>query len=170
MQNNNLINIIKDLWEKDQGIRTNKGISLNELRKHDIKQTQLVKEIYEDYGLITSRDFPSKIVNTFVFLVQHALDVEFAEKYLKDLLENGEKEDKKKTPYLIDKILVAQNKNQIYGTIVSTTRSADGTLITKPKPYDDPDNLELRRKSVGLISMKEYLKQAEELYKNISRK
>ena len=169
MENKALINKINDIWEKDQKIRLNRGIPLKNLREHDIRQTALVKEIYAKNGLITSREYPMEVVNIFTLLVQHALDVRFAEEYLHDLLEHGLEEDKKKAPFLIDKILVSQDKKQIYGTIVSTRKNSDGSLITKPKPCIDQDNIDVRRKSVGLSPMGEYLIRAEELYKKINR-
>lgn len=169
MKNKEITLKIENLWEEDQKIRTNKKIPLETLREHDEVQTEEVKGLYLKHGIISSRKYPIETVNKFTILVQHALDLQFAEKYLKDLIKNGTKEDKKKTPFLIDKILVTQGKKQIYGTIVSTKTEADGSLTTKPKPVLDPEKLDERRKEAGLIPMKEYLLKAEELYTKISR-
>ena len=63
--------------------------------------------------------------------------------------------------YLTDRVLVSEGKKQIYGT--QAQRGPDGRL--RPAPVEDPKNLGRRRKSVGLMSERKYLRTLEKVQK-----
>ncbi|QJW99006.1 DUF6624 domain-containing protein [Frigoriglobus tundricola] len=96
-------------------------------------------------------------------LVQHAdPDLPFQKKCLdlmKAVVKAGEVE-KKDLAYLTDRVLSNEGKKQLYGTQLV---QADGRMV--PKPIEDEDKVDERRKEVGLQSLAEYLKIATEAYK-----
>jgi hypothetical protein len=62
--------------------------------------------------------------------------------------------------YLTDRVLAAEGKKQRYGTQLELK---DGKLI--PKPVEDPDGVDARRKELGMVPMAEYVAFAERMYK-----
>jgi hypothetical protein len=91
--------------------------------------------------------------NAFIIL-QHS-NIDFQKKYI-SLLRKAV-EANKASPihlaYLEDRILQLENKPQIYGTQIDVSNN-------EPKPYPviEPENLNKRRKSIGLEPIEEYLK------------
>lgn len=59
----------------------------------------------------------------------------------------------------MDRILVNEGKPQIYGTQVQVF---EGKAL--PRPVEDPDNLDKRRKEMGLGSFDDYLTLLKEVY------
>lgn len=59
---------------------------------------------------------------------------------------------------VVDSILFSQGKMQTYGTHLEVGKS--GRL--QAKPIQDPQGVDARRKAIGLPSMKDYLKEAQE--------
>jgi hypothetical protein len=57
--------------------------------------------------------------------------------------------------FLTDRLLIADRKKQLYGTQLIGENG-----VFKPQPIEDEDNVDKRRADVGLVPMKEYLKQA----------
>ncbi len=62
--------------------------------------------------------------------------------------------------YLTDRVLAAEGKKQRYGTQLE---QKDGKFV--PKPVEDPETLDARRKELGLLPMAEYVQFAEKMYK-----
>ena len=67
--------------------------------------------------------------------------------------------------YLTDRVLVAEKKQQIYGT---QFRLMDGKM--EPYSIADEKNVDRRRKEVGLPSLAEYRKMLEAVYKPKTKK
>ena len=89
-------------------------------------------------------------------LVQHAdLDLAFQKKCLGLLSAAVKKHDAsaQDMAYLIDRVRLAEKKPQVYGTQLDLL---DGAL--KPKPIEDEEHVDERRKEVGLAPLSEYLK------------
>jgi tetratricopeptide (TPR) repeat protein len=61
--------------------------------------------------------------------------------------------------YLTDRVLVAENQPQVYGT---QCQAVNGDF--QPKPCIDPEQLDERRKSIGLEPIKDYLEQMRKMY------
>jgi hypothetical protein len=61
--------------------------------------------------------------------------------------------------YLVDRVAVAENKKQVYGTQFKGM----GNEMT-PQPIEDEEHVDERRKSVGLPSMAENRKRMDEMY------
>jgi hypothetical protein len=63
--------------------------------------------------------------------------------------------------YLVDRVAVAENKNQIYGT---QFRYTDKCENMKPLPIEDEQHVDERRKSIGLKTMAEQQKDMQQTY------
>ena len=63
--------------------------------------------------------------------------------------------------YLTDRVRVNEGRPQLCGT--QTERAPGGRL--RPKPVEDPKNLDKRRKALGLMSQRKYLRTLERLEK-----
>ena len=61
--------------------------------------------------------------------------------------------------YLVDRVRVGEGRKQLYGT---QTKQVDGWWIVQD--VEDPDNLDARRKKMGMPSIDEYLKLIEQVY------
>jgi cephalosporin-C deacetylase-like acetyl esterase len=120
-------------------------------------------------GVIEKRGWPGKSLvgedgaHAAWLLVQHAdADLSFQTKcldLLKDAVKAGEATGTD-LAYLTDRVLAAEGKKQIYGTQLELK---DGKLVVKP--VEDPDNLDKRRKEVGMMPMAEYLELAGKMYR-----
>ena len=92
-------------------------------------------------------------------LVQHAdMDRKFQHRCL-DLMAALPKDEVSQSniAYLTDRVLLAEGKNQMYGTQL---KDVDGKL--KPFPIEDEANVDRRRCEVGLPPLAKYLKKAEQ--------
>jgi hypothetical protein len=95
-------------------------------------------------------------------LVQHAdKDRDFQKKCLELIKDAAAKDEVSKTDlaYLTDRVLVAEGKKQLYGT---QFKDINGKL--EASPIEDEENVDKRRKEVGLPTMAEYRKQIEKMY------
>lgn len=66
--------------------------------------------------------------------------------------------------YLTDRVHLATGRKQVYGTQVE---SRDGKW--QPRPVEDPEKLDARRRTVGLPPMAEYLRTIERVYGSAER-
>ncbi len=142
---------------------------LKELEKRFNKDHQLsrdqkwekVKEVYHKNsewlkGIILQEGWPSSETvgeqgELYAWLIiQYADDVSLQKECLK-LLERfpKTKERKQYIAYLTDRILITENKAQVYGTQFS---------YGKPFPVQDKQNLDKRRSEMGLEPLSQYTK------------
>ncbi|MBI3468052.1 MAG: HEAT repeat domain-containing protein, partial [Planctomycetes bacterium] len=131
-----------------------------QLRELDAKNTARMKEIVEGHGWPGKRLVGSDGAGAAWLLVQHAdRDLPFQKRCLELLqtMPTGEVEPRN-IAYLIDRVRVAENKKQLYGTQFAS--SADGQF--QPLPIEDADSVDERRAAVGLPPLKEYLAKAKE--------
>jgi hypothetical protein len=113
-----------------------------------------LKSIVEEHGWPTRSMVGDDGAQAAWLLVQHADLVPAFQKRALDLMTAALKEDEVFGPnvaYLTDRVLVNAGKPQRYGTQFHTV---DGKL--RPRPVEDPESLEERRKAVGLSTMEEY--------------
>lgn len=137
--------------------------ALRKVAEIDHKNTARLKEIIEKKGWPGKSLVGDDGAHAAWLLVQHAdKDREFQKKCL-TLLERAVKFHEASAvdlAYLTDRILVAEKKNQVYGT---QFRSVDGKI--EPYPIADEKKVDRRRKEVGLPSLAEYRKMIDEIYK-----
>ncbi|MDP3027797.1 MAG: hypothetical protein Q8N63_08900 [Nanoarchaeota archaeon] len=140
------------MFKKDQ-----ESINKNskELGKVMSQNTKRLKEIISKIGWPTSEIVWENGEHAAWLIVQHSdFDLEFQKICLNLLKKLPQTQERKiHIAYLTDRILVNRNKKQIYGT---QFKKENGRL--KPSPIADIDNLERRRKEIGLESFKEYRK------------
>jgi hypothetical protein len=67
--------------------------------------------------------------------------------------------DPRDTAYLTDRVLIGTGKRQLYGTQVIFK---DGKFV--PNPIEDADQVDERRKAIGMEPLQEYLKFVEQAY------
>lgn len=129
----------------------------------DRSNTKKVKKIISQYGWEIIEVLSKKAKRSLLLIVEHANEnPEFQKSALKVFLSYYQKGLIKgqNLAILTDKILVAENKGQLYGTQV---KIKDGTVTVYP--IKDEDGLDERRKSLNLPTMPEYLKRLKEFYK-----
>lgn len=166
--------LIEYMYEFDQKVRQDlikdrNNHKLQVLQKEmDAFHTTKMKEILKEYGWITISKFGSEYDQKAWLLVQHADDDQFFQAgvlfILSTLLNKGET-NKKNYAYLYDR--VAGKFHQIgmlqkYGTQVSIKDNGGVKLEPFEGRLEDVDS---RRKEIGLEPLSEYLKMIREIYK-----
>ncbi|MBI3834374.1 MAG: hypothetical protein HY287_08610 [Planctomycetes bacterium] len=149
---------------EDQGVRLNPPAfwefsKLAEWRRIDAENTAFMKVLIEKCGWPEKSHVGDDGALAVFLLVQHADDVLFQKKclpLLTDAVDRGEARPQDRA-YLLDRILVRENKPQRYGTQFQGV-GAD----LKPFPIEDEANIDARRHELGLSPMAEYAKQVRE--------
>jgi hypothetical protein len=129
---------------------------LTDLNGTDEKNTKRMKEIVTQFGWPGKSLVDKDGAAAAWLLVQHAdEDLAFQKQCLemmKPLLENGEI-DKKHFAYLTDRVLVAEEKPQLYGTQFVRKNN-----LLIPAPIDDEANVDQRRREMNLEPLDDYKK------------
>ena len=126
-----------------------------------------IKKIADKYGFPGYDLVGKESSNNYWMLVQHSdFNVPFQKRMLKLMKLKVHKKNAsgQNYAYLIDRINLNENKQQIYGTQIIM-----GSGGTKLKPCIDTLNLNKRRFSVGLKPIKEYLKQCDEVFYEMNK-
>ncbi len=127
----------------------------------DIENREQLKEIVDRHGW-PGRSLVGKDGAFAAWLLaQHSdLDPAFQKEclVLMEKMPDGEIEDQH-VAYLTDRILVAEKKPQRYGTQFDEA--------FKPRPLEDPQNVDIRRAKVGLPPLDEYIQTSKAMYKEM---
>ncbi len=113
-------------------------------------------KILNQYGWLGKSKVGDKANQALWLVIQHA-ELEQQERYLpllKESVENGESEGWH-LAFLQDRILMRKKMNQIYGSQASWDKSINKMKIY---PIDDVENVNKRRKELGLETIEEYAK------------
>lgn len=168
MINNDLLHELKAMIQKDQDARfkmintENSFESVEEVVQIDQDNLPRLKEMINEFGWPGFQMIGEEGADCVWLLIQHCdQDIEFQRKCLLLLHEAVKKNDAKKThlAYLLDRVLVNEGKEQIYGTQLQIR---NGCAI--PFPLQDPPNLDKRREDMGLCPFDEYLSLIEKVY------
>lgn len=127
----------------------------SEMMNVDARHTARMKEIVKEYGWPTVRMVGSEGATAAWLLVQHAdADPTFQRTCLELMkkLPVGEVSTVN-LAYLTDRVLVNEGKKQVYGTQFWLQ---NGKMA--PRPIEDEENLEQRRKKAGMQPFSEYLR------------
>lgn len=165
-----LLNELTLMCEKDQEARfkviNSRNLASEEagkmIEKIDQENLSRLKAIVEQFGWPGFRTIGAEGADKMWLLVQHCdQEIEFQKTCLQLLKESVAKGDapKRHLAYLMDRVLVNEGKPQVYGTQVQIIEG--GAL---PRPVEDPDNLDKRRKEMGLGSFAGYLLLLKEVY------
>jgi hypothetical protein len=131
-------------------------------RWSEIKQrnTTRLKAIINRYGLPSRALVGDRATRAAFIVVQHSdHDREFQKTCLPLLQAAGRRGEIElwQIAFLTDRILVAERKNQLYGTQFDPCEHSQDDPDS-PCAIEDPERLELRRKEMGLPPMSDYLK------------
>jgi hypothetical protein len=142
--------------EKKAGYRSKEVEELSRLtNKQDSLNLVKVKAVIAQYGWLGKETVGEKGNSALFLVIQHA-DLATQLTYLpmmKEAVANG-KLSPGRLAILEDRIAIHQGRKQIYGSQLSTINQ-----ITRVSPIEDPDNVDKRRKEVGLIPLAQYLLQ-----------
>ena len=135
---------------------------LEKLRLIDAKNTKRLKEIIEQHAWVNENLVGRSGVSAAFLIVQHSSDLKFQEAmlpHLKRSFLNGEGVSGQEFALLQDRVLVHQNKLQLYGTQLNIL---DGELVFDP--IFDEEHVDKRRAEVGLPPLDEYQKIVADAY------
>jgi hypothetical protein len=127
----------------------------NQINKADSVNLTKVKGIIEKYGWLSVEEIGNQGNSTLFMVIQHA-DIKTQECFLpimRDAVKN-KKAKPNELALLEDRIALRQNKKQIYGSQIGQDEI---TLEYYVMPLLDPDNVDKRRKEVGLRPIADYL-------------
>ncbi len=124
----------------------------------DAANRQRLKEIIQEHGWPGKSLVGADGANAAWLVVQHSdADVAFQRECLALMEAAPEGEvSPQDVAYLTDRVLVNEGKKQRYGTQMG--------MNFKPRPIEDPDNVDKRRAEIGLPPLAEYVKEAREGY------
>jgi hypothetical protein len=128
----------------------------------DVENTRRMKELVEQIGWPTRSKVGRQASDMAWLLVQHAdHDREFQKMCLALMKAQPEGEvAMSNIAYLEDRVRVGEGRPQIYGTQFYT----DETGHLGPRPIEDPDHVDERRKAVGLQPLSEYAREVERFH------
>ena len=158
-----IIDELQNMVEEDQAMRnrcTNNPDEWDETIDH--RNTERLKAIVEEIGWPSTSKVGYEGSSNAWLLVQHAdHDPNFQKRCLELMKSEPEGEvAKRDLAYLEDRIATGDGRPQIYGT--QFHKNADGQL--EPLPIKDQDNVDKRRKEMGLETLKENQKRMQERY------
>jgi hypothetical protein len=142
------------IYERDQKVR--KGDSTQFADYVDSTNLVKIKALIEKYGW-PGRSFVGNMGNYTVWLVIQHADLKTQEKYFPLMKTSVQQKESRAVDmaYLEDRILMRQNKRQIYGTQISINQKTGQQEIW---PIEDEKNINVRRSQLGLEPMEEYAK------------
>ena len=118
------------------------------IKKLDEAHNRQLHNIIKRYGHPTQKFIGKRGVRAFWILIQH----QDADRKLQEACLANCDFGLKERAYLTDRVLVGQDKKQIYGT--QFYRNARGQLV--PRPIKDRKNLDKRRREAGMESFEKY--------------
>jgi len=120
----------------------------------DTVNEKKIEEIIDEYGWVTISKFGKQASFGTWLIVQHS-NLDLQKKSLSLMEKCMDDIDVKNYAYLKDRVLLRENKQQIYGTQVTIDPT---NKIPKVLPTEDEPNLNNRRKEIGLSPIEDYLK------------
>ncbi len=158
-----------EMEKKDQDARKNfNGENINNLKlikkmsDIDEKNTERLKKFIAKYGWLSSNLVGKDGLKAAFLIVQHSPDWGFQKEMLPFVETSAKRGEISNHNYtlLVDRVRVHFGQTQLYGTQASIK---DGKLIVDP--IEDEENVDERRKALGLQPLDEYLKILAEIYK-----
>ncbi|MDE3144914.1 MAG: hypothetical protein KGL19_12210 [Bacteroidota bacterium] len=138
---------------------------LDNWQKSDSLNLAEAKNIFRQYGFPGYNLVGKNASNNFWIIVQHAdNDATFQEEYLRSMQNEISANNANISNYafLVDRVKCNKKEKQVYGTQLWLNKNK--TSFAMPDVIE-PEKLNDRRKSVGLNSIDEYLKEMNEVYK-----
>lgn len=128
----------------------------------DKPNTKRLNEIFDSRGFPGVEQVGKDGVKAFFLLLQHSGDLELKKKCAPGIERAFREGSLNPSEYagFIDRLLVDQGKPQVYG---SNFESKDGKIVMSPA--EAVEELDTRRKAIGLPPISEYVKMLKEFYK-----
>lgn len=128
---------------------------LKEMKTVDADNLQWFKSIVSELGWPVRSMVGKDGASAAYLIVQHAVQDRPFQRQCLDLMRGAPKGevDPQNIAYLTDRVRLAEGKKQLYGT---QPVLKDGRWVVEN--VEDPDNLDQRRKELGLMPIEEYLK------------
>ncbi len=153
---------------RERALKNNGVIEPEEDGKLDEKNTERMKQIIKEIGWPTTSKVGKNTSHMAWLLVQHAdQNINFQKECLQ-LMKSQPKGEVVlgDIAYLEDRIMVNEKKPQIYGTQFYETIDVEGRVISIPRPIFEEDQVDKRRKSMGMDSFEEGRRDFLEKYKD----
>lgn len=163
---------LKKMYKEDQDIQnliinidtTSMNQSDLEKRKYQIFESNCsaIKNYFKEYGYPTITNNGENISHTFWLLVQHCdHDTDFQKQVLSVMKKELKRDnvDKINYAYLYDRVQINSGKKQLYGTQVGFDERYQPYI----KELRSPSEVNTRRKTIGLNTIEEYLKEIKEV-------
>jgi hypothetical protein len=161
-----LLPVLDSVWYNDQKYRVGVSESVakqkqflehaKELQEISEKNIKIVSSVLHKYGWLGPKDIGIRGNLALFLTIQHA-DIKTQEIYL-PMIKKAVK-DKKVLPsqyaMLFDRIELRNHRPQVYGTQVALISS---NSLDDLQPLLNPDSVDAWRRSIGLDSLKSYLK------------
>ena len=158
------------IWNEDQDIRQEWTEAWNKfgdgspavdsiikrMRYPDSIHLVFITKILDEKGWVGKDKIGGLANNTFFVIIQHS-DLKTQQKYL-PMMRTAVKEGKTEARWLAlleDRVALGEGRKQIYGSQIYFNKKTNKSYVA---PLDDPDNVDKRRKEVGLDPLSHYLK------------
>lgn len=167
----NIAKKILDMTEKDQEMRkkwAKSGFDSSQYNaKLDDENTVQLNNIVEQIGWPTTSKVGEKASVAAWVLVQHSPSRKFQKQMLHHMQSEGDDTQKPLVAKLIDRIRIINGKPQLYGTSF-TSDNITGKLSVDP--IEDIENIDARRKEMGLDLFEDQKKRAFDSYREYREK
>lgn len=148
---------IKDQYARGFGLKFRDPSIFN----FDKENLTRVEEIIKEYGWPTYTMIGKVAADGAFLVIQHA-DTTTQKKYLNQILDAAKKKEasSESVALLVDRLSAARSHTQIYGTQVFQIKDKNTGKLSKYTyfPIVNEDEVDIRRKEIGLIPLKDYLK------------
>jgi membrane-associated protease RseP (regulator of RpoE activity) len=137
-----------------------------QIREADEQNRARLKEIIAQHGFPTVSMVGDEAAGAAFLIVQHAdAEPQFQEQMLPVLEELAKKGEASKSSvaYLTDRVRRAQDKPQVYATQYVGVPQPDGTVKYDRPIVEDPENLDTRRRAMGLEPWANYERRMAEM-------
>lgn len=123
--------------------------------KTDASNLIAIKQVLDDYGWLGPDAVGDKGNKTLFLVIQHA-DLETQKQYMPMMKQAVEKGNAKSQnlALLKDRVLLADGKKQIYGSQIGSNQATGEYYVL---PLEDPENVNNRRKEMGLGPIEDYV-------------
>lgn len=163
--------ILIKIYDDDQEYRSQAMLAINQygirservrdlakkINNVDSINIPIVKSIIKKYGWLGSKDIGEKANSALYLVIQHAQKEDRA--FFLPIMRNAAKNNSagnKDLASLEDRVALDQGGQQIYGTQLGLNEKTKKYYLF---PLKDPENVDLRRSRMGMIPIREYLRQ-----------
>ena len=146
-----------EAWNKFGGGSPSVDSIIKRMRYTDSIHLVFITKILDEKGWVGKDKIGGLANNTFFVIIQHS-DLKTQQKYL-PMMRTAVKEGKTEARWLAlleDRVALGEGRKQIYGSQIYFNKKTNKSYVA---PLDDPDNVDKRRKEVGLDPLSHYLKQ-----------